>query len=150
MAIELKPWLPKELQKWGYARKVLGLLLHPEVAQSVNKENYPLYYEDKVLELLQGKEENPAEVLDNLLAAGLSPEVDSDPDSLVAAMLEEEEWQGPLQAMNSYLRGSLKLEDLKEELNLQEQNSEPVSEEEFRKELEELTLREFMEMTVSF
>ncbi len=140
--MDKQPWLPSELRGYETARKVLGLLVSPKFKE----ENYQAQYEDKILELIKQGNENPQEVLNDLLPRGFEINKGEKPESTLARMYQESAWMRPDILFTSYLRKTLTLKQLMESLGLTQK--ETVTKEQFRKELEELTLREFLELTI--
>ncbi len=145
--MERIPWLPKELQEWIYPRLVLGLLI-PKAAK-VTGENYHLYHQNKLLNLLK-KTKVPERqwTLEDLMKwEPVQPE--PKPEDLLEQLLWVDHLRslrGPAVLFQEYLRGKLDLEDLKPHLELGYQ--EKISEKQFQKELKDLSLREYLELVM--
>lgn len=139
------PWLPQELRQWEAARKVLGLLVGPKV--KVDPNVYHLYHDEKVKDLL-AKEERPDYVLNDLLPRKWEHLGEKkSPEELLELLKNDPAWRGPASYFQEYLRKQASLEDLKSILVLGDPE-DPVSEKEFVQELRDLSLREYLELTI--
>lgn len=141
-----RPWLPKELRPYPYARRMLGLVLRkgqkPPRGLKVKKAQvYYQLWKEKVLELLQN-DPDPENALRNLLPRW-EPQHPDDQSARLENFLENPEWKGPGIRMREYLRGTWKLNDLVDNLDLQ--RDQDVDDETFLKELKSLNLAEFLE-----
>jgi hypothetical protein len=148
MERRLQAWLPKELREYGVARKMLGVLV-PETAK-VNGENYLLYLEEKLRKLLEN-EENPDHYLEDFLGEGAGTLKGWKVDELLEFLKGHALWSSAPLNLALYLRGKLPLDEVKASLYLPEKAEEEneISPEEFKEELEELSLAEFLELTTS-
>jgi hypothetical protein len=141
-------WLPPELLGWEYARKVWGVLKHPE---DDPEKDYQGLYELKLLELLkkeQKENENPQVLLENLLPEWWDPGKNSSPEELLQAMENAGGWQGPRRVFLQYLNGSVSLKELREQYALKESSLVALSQ--LRKDIENLSLREYLELVISY
>jgi len=141
---EVTAWLPPELMPYSKARVLLGLLLFP--SEQVTPHNYPDHYWAKLADLW---EEDPADgqvAVENLAPEGwpdwLGP---VNGETAAYLLMEQDGVHQPAYQMSMYLRGDSTLQELREELDLGEPEK-PPSPEEFRQELEELSLRALLEM----
>jgi len=143
-------WLPEELKGYPVARKALGVVLRGPGAKPV--EDYRWLYRDKVRALLEKAQESREPYLEELetyLGKQAVFWLPSNPDAdvLLGHMEEADEvnWRGPYLALSLYLQKRGSLQDVKDALGLEEEQS-PVSEAEFLEELNNLSLGEFLEM----
>ncbi|GAF87874.1 unnamed protein product [marine sediment metagenome] len=142
----LNPWLIDPLMCWEKARKVLGILV--PLKEKVNAENYPLYYRRKVLNLISRTPDylNAIQTFCPPLAYFHLPE-NPDPELVLANLLPVEELWSLEHNLVMYLQKKVSEKELREQLNpLPERRK--VSKLEFRRELNQLNLWEFLELTM--
>jgi hypothetical protein len=141
-------WLPPELLSWEWARKVFGVLKRP---QDDPKKEYLNLYELKLLDLLEREQEesgNPQVLLENFLPEWWDPGKNASQEELLQAMESAGGWQGPRRVFLQYLKGSVSLNELKEQYGLKNPSLVPVSQ--LRKDIENLGLREYLELVSSY
>jgi hypothetical protein len=149
-----RAWLLEDLKPWPVARKALGLVL------SLPEENplkwYNLLYREKVLKLLQNalkSREDWREVVETYLLAGakLDHMLPAKPKAkdLLDALEAVNGWQSPRLALSLYLQKRGPLQAVKDSLGLVDEYREPVSDLQFLKELNELSLAEFLELVTN-
>ena len=114
--MEKEPWLPEELKGYEVARKLLGLLENPKV--KVSGENYHLYHQEKVLNLLKKRGEDPQRVLEDLLPRGWVYEEKAKPQQVLELLLQDPTWTRPKVLFQQYLRKNMNLRELKQDLGL--------------------------------
>jgi hypothetical protein len=145
-----EPWLPPELEGSEWARKVLGVLL--KYPDEPNAEGYLDLHDEKVLEMLRQapvrEKDNPQNLLEDLLPEEWERLGEkASPEQILEAMkVNAPGWQRQRRLLAKYLDQELSLSQLREELGLDDEYKSLVSRSEFKKELEELTLREFLEL----
>jgi hypothetical protein len=141
--MQTKPWLPKELIQYERARKVLGVLAKGKPDAKM----YRALFRKKVIDLIsKAPDLYPIETELNLPLNYLNDP--SDPE-VVFLDLEDlaEGWRRPAHDLIMYLRGAAPVEDVAADLNLQaEEKAKPKD---FRKELEDLTLAEFLHLATT-
>lgn len=146
---KLVPWLPKGLMHWDYPRKVFGLLL-PEGVK-VTADNYILYHDQKVTDLL-AKEDEPQHWLENMLPRGWERKQVKSPQELFQWLDGEGDpvWRGDRTFLDLYLKKQMSLKELLHLLPLDLEEKEPLpSPRQFQRELRDLTLPGYLELTVS-
>lgn len=149
----LIPWLVEPEWAGSYpARALLGVLVQPKPLPQ--RDLWPLLWDQKLVGLAQRAD---LEDLNVALEQYYPPEVDlwgSFPplrrkpraDQLLGLLLEHPSVQSLKVNVEGYLRGNpVCLEFLEEKINSLKDNN-PVSQQEFRKELLDLSLLEFLEM----
>jgi len=150
-----RAWLLEELKPWEVARKVLGLILTKPLSNPLKW--YDSLYREKMLRILERALERKEDYVDKvetylLEGSKLEYMLPAKPEAkdLLAALEDLDNWpRSPSRAMNDYLQKMVSLQAVKESLglaNFEEENKYPVSEEEFLKELKELSLEEFLEL----
>jgi len=149
-----RAWLLEDLKEWSVARKALGLVL------SLPRENplkwYNLLYRKKVLQVLENalkNREDWLEEVDTYLLAKSRLEIMLPAKPKAQDILDALEvvpgWQGPRLAMSLYLKKRGSLQAVKEAVGLadfEEESRDPVSDQEFLRELKGLSLGEFLEL----
>ena len=141
---KLKAFLPKELIGSYWARMVLGVLV-PEHVQ-VSGDNYRLWHQEKLLRLVR-KEPLAQRVLEDMLKNWEGPyflPTKPKPEETVAMMYEHGRITNPIHSLVMYLRGQ---ESLKDIVDMVGDLDDPVSLKRLKRELKELTLGEYLEMT---
>jgi hypothetical protein len=135
-------WILEELRDYPRARKVLGL----PVPQSleVTGENYRTLYYRKMMGLIARWRGDPNGLLESFI-----PNWESVPRKDLRFNLEERSgpWKRPMLVMMSYLKGKGSLEKVKTAIDLVGDRKDPVTDQEFQKELDSLSLEEFLELT---
>jgi len=142
----LMPWIPEPLIYWEGERKVYGVLVLEGV--EVTGENYLLFHDSKILSLIE-RDPDPERLFENLIPNWQRTE-ESNPKKLFDLLKGSGGtlWQGSRTLVNEYLRKHMKLPELIEHLGLLNlPKEEKPSLHEFRKELMQLTLLEYLEMT---
>ena len=146
-----RAWLLEDLKPWPVARKALGLVL------SQPRENplkwYDSLYRKKFLQILENalkNREDWLEELDTYLLAKSRLEImlpgKPKAQDILDALSVVPGWQSPYLALNNYLQKRGDLQAVKSVLGLEEEYKDPVSDQEFLKELKELSLGEFLEL----
>ena len=149
-----RAWLLEDLKPWPVARKALGLVL------SLPRENplkwYSVLYRGKVLQVLENalkNREDWLEEVDTYLLAKSRLEIMLPAKPKAQDILDALEvvpgWQGPRLAMSLYLKKRGSLQAVKEAVGLadfEEESRDPVSDQEFLRELKGLSLGEFLEL----
>ncbi len=148
--LKMKPWLlPKGLQRSEWARKVLGVQA-PKM--DLSPFEYLEYYDEKVLKLLEKCQEQDVKaewVLDDLLVEKWPWGPRAPEECLEKLKAEVASWQAPRRNLAyCYLEKKCPLKDVLDHLGMKPEDLEenPPSEEEFLRELQELDLREFLEL----
>ena len=131
------------LRPWAAARRLLGLLLNPKV--KVEPAAYSLYYRDKLGSLLK-KAQDPEFLLDNYLPNGWSqPKLKNPLELYDHLIVESEELSNHPHNLSQYLKNQMSLKEVKEAYGLKDDQKEPVSDQQFLKELKNLSLEEYLE-----
>jgi len=141
---KLKAFLPKELIGSYWARMVLGVLV-PEHVQ-VTGDNYRLWHQEKLLRLVR-KEPLAQQVLEDMLKNWEGPyflPTRPKPEETVAMMYEHDRIGGPVTKVTMYLKGQESLEDI---VDMVGDLDDPTSQKRLKRELKEMTLWEYLEMT---
>ena len=139
-----KPWVPTPLRKYKTARLALGVFLLKGDPVPPDPMTYSHRFEGKVMNLLLGREAVEEEL--NPIVARNLDEKASPLEMLDTVMENDDRVMSPMMEMKSYLRKESPLRELREFLDLNLAEPEPVTEKEFRKELDELTLQEYLEL----
>ena len=137
----MNAWLPEALKKYPVARKVLGVLLPPywKNGKDMNPVWYRSLYRWKLIDLVK-RTPDYRMCMERHLGAGsvyFLPEK-ADPELVVENLLDNDALGHPYGRLSLYLRGKSSLEDVKDDLELEEEDVEKVSEREFVKELKNL------------
>ncbi|MFH1624776.1 MAG: hypothetical protein ABID54_06435 [Pseudomonadota bacterium] len=142
-----RAWLPESLLDYPVARYVLGVVVDRPLSNPEDPDHYLGLYREKVLELVR-RSPDWREELDTYLPQVLIYLPSKPSLELVVDYLQGEDdpvdWQRASKALAAYLRGRGSLEEVKEVLRLKEEDRDPVSPEEFLKELKELDLADFL------
>jgi hypothetical protein len=143
--METIPWVPPGVEPFETTRKLLGVLVPKGV--KVGPQNYPAFHEDK-RRLLVEKAEDPAQAVLTYLDLALPgyPRVEPSREDLLAELEQEDRWLRPGSLARDLLAGSLDLKELKSRLRAGSPQSRKVSQNRLKKELEELSLEEYLEL----
>ena len=140
--MQRQPWVPKELLPYSRARKVLGVM----VAGEPTADQYLNLARRKVVDLIaKAPDLYPIETFLNLPLNHLNDPTDPE---VVYQDLEDlaPEWRIPIHDLSMHLQGKGTLQEVKGSLNLAGESKELGN---FRKELENLTLEEFLELATT-
>ena len=134
---------------WDYPRKVLGTLV-PDGAK-VTGDNYHLYHDQKVIDLIS-KAEAPETLFENLLPIGCERVKEKNPEKLFDWLKGQggPGWDGHRSFMSLHLRNEQSLKELKQSLPIDlNEREDPPNQRQFLNELKDLSLWEYLELTVS-
>jgi hypothetical protein len=145
-----RAWCPKGLMQYNRARQVLGVFLPEGKEEDPSPEKYSLLYDQKVEALIQ-QDPDWLETLETELETRAWYYLrKTDPiETITANMKLDSRWTHPRSAVMSFLGNQRTLDHVKDYLAIdQESEKSLVGREAFRKELEELTLTEFLELAI--
>jgi hypothetical protein len=149
-----RAWLLEDLKPWPVARKALGLVLSQPRESPLKW--YDNLYRRKVLGLLENALKNREDWLEEvetylLAGARLEAMLPAKPKAqdILDALEAVNGWQSPRLALSLCLQKRGPLQAVKESLGLLEEHRSPVSDQEFLKELKELTFAEYLELVTS-
>jgi hypothetical protein len=146
VSITRQPWLPKELRPFRKARALLGVLIDPP---RLGLENYHHRHDEKMLRLISNAE-NPTDLILDVTSRSDLIEMmpDQNPPSILEWMKLDQTLMPGRTGMLLFLRKQLPMSQVIEELELDGEETDPVSDKTFLEEIRNATLKDYLELAI--